>query len=516
MAVEPTSLRIKGMGGGLGRIVADEYTDFLAVPSDVLKVNGSRLYSNLSNLSNASNSGETLFANGSVNQYLIGGLTRLPVGTGFGSVETFGALAPQNLRRYINFNTALVGLDPTAPAEAATYMLFGAGEGSQINDGRANVPADYEKETAKASQNTPTTLVNAIYGYGLSDDMKLGVRLSYSDVVNEISKEHTDSEDPDITTATDFYTESYTRKVARNTSMITLAPSVRYKLSSNLSVAGVLSLMSASDKEIDDVVASRVKGAAYTGARGGGLLNAVTQDDTLTQSVSPTGTGFGVEVSGAYKYGPKTTLRGVVSMASMPKSATGDYLVRRSTTTTAAGTGTSKLSSAITYKDDTATTGLIVGAENKISKDLTFGIGLRYLANSQTITWGTNLRSDDSAAGLVGYMQSDVTNKTDVTVYTLPVGLEYRMAPWIVARMGSAHTVTKTVAKVDTVLTTKSPAGVVQNVATTNSSASTTGAATAFSYGVGLDLTENLVVDVLANANLTNLAAWQIGVNLKF
>ncbi len=113
-------------------------------------------------------------------------------------------------------------------------------------------------------------------------------------------------------------------------------------------------------------------------------------------------------------------------------------------------------------------------------------------------------------------MQSDVTNKTDVTVYTLPVGLEYRMAPWIVARMGSAHTVTKTVAKVDTVLTTKSPAGVVQNVATTNSSASTTGAATAFSYGVGLDLTENLVVDVLANANLTNLAAWQIGVNLKF
>ena len=76
LAIVPTSMRMRGLGPGLVGIVDDEYSDLFFNPAYINRIEGSRVYTNLSNIHSG---GDALFFDPSYSPYLyynlIGGIT---------------------------------------------------------------------------------------------------------------------------------------------------------------------------------------------------------------------------------------------------------------------------------------------------------------------------------------------------------------------------------------------------------------------------------------------------------
>jgi hypothetical protein len=123
--------------------------------------------------------------------------------------------------------------------------------------------------------------------------------------------------------------------------------------------------------------------------------------------------------------------------------------------------------------------GIGVGSATKLNEKLLLALGIKY---------GKESYSEDE--GEEYYVDGDYR------VLSLPVGLEYTMTDWLTFRIGATHRIAT---DKDNVYDTED----------TNSE-------TTYYYGAGLNITENLTVDVLGWKNLTELDNWRLSATVKF
>jgi hypothetical protein len=116
-----------------------------------------------------------------------------------------------------------------------------------------------------------------------------------------------------------------------------------------------------------------------------------------------------------------------------------------------------------------------VGNETKLNEKLMLALGIKY---------------GDSKYEETGYEDTE-------SGFALPVGLEYTMTDWLAFRIGATHWI----------WTDKTEG---------EGTSEETGSETDYYYGAGLNITENLTVDVLGWSNLTDLDNWKLSATVKF
>jgi len=119
--------------------------------------------------------------------------------------------------------------------------------------------------------------------------------------------------------------------------------------------------------------------------------------------------------------------------------------------------------------------GIGIGSETKLNEKLMLALGIKY--GDESVTEGAIIDEEDS-------------------VLSLPVGLEYTMTDWLAFRIGATHRFYND----------------KDDVADSEESTSET----TYYYGAGLNITENLTVDVLGWKNLTELDNWKLSATVKF
>lgn len=202
----------------------------------------------------------------------------------------------------------------------------------------------------------------------------------------------------------------------------------------------------------------------------GGVINLANYDnvEASNDSYKIDGFAWGAAVQGWYQLNDATKLRGYISYDRIPLS--GDLLAG------GVKTGDADL------KDDTF--GIGIGSATKLNEKLLLALGLKY-------AYGKVEETDTPLAGVDVKVADDKSGSI-----ILPVGLEYTMTDWLAFRVGATHEFND--AKND--------------LADTENSAS----ATTYYYGAGLNITENLTVDVLGWKNLTDLTNWRLSATVKF
>lgn len=169
-------------------------------------------------------------------------------------------------------------------------------------------------------------------------------------------------------------------------------------------------------------------------------------------TVDADGTPWGLAVQGAYQLNDATKLRGYISYENLNID---DFDV------------------------DGDAWGIGVGSATKLNDKLLLALGIKY---------GDESYSEGEGEGTYIDAEDDVLS--------LPVGLEYTMTDWLTFRVGASHRI----------MTDK------DKLADTKDSYSET----TYYYGAGLNITENLTVDVLGWKNLTELDNWKLSATVKF
>ncbi|MBN1622627.1 MAG: hypothetical protein JW871_08560 [Endomicrobiales bacterium] len=507
-AAENTSVRLKGMGGALNGIVEDEYTDLLANPANIVDIEGKRLYTNLSNLSNGTGSAEAAFSNVSINQFLIGGITKInPVGNVVGIMETWGSITPQTLRSYGDWATALNNIDPTSINQGWTQTLVGStGQDELANQ---NVGTTYRYETGKAENVTNNTMLIGGMGYELDDKIDLGLGITSTKITNETTRTNFFNDNPDTADANNDYRESYSNTITNNMSTLTLIPAVKHQTLENLSVEVTLPISLYNDQNNDETLAIAAYGTTYTGGLGPNPVALNTQVDTADQRIEPKGTGFALNATAYYDYTSNTTLVASFGYMTAPKKdSTVDYSVTRNNAATI-----SSFAGTLDYEEKNTTNSLLLGSQTNINEDLLMGIGIVQTVNDAetTLDGEAIMVANEIFAG--SQVRNTVT-AVKTTTLNIPVGFEYKIKDVAKARMGSTYTITKT--KTDTTVETitKDITGTPTVYRKTVDLADTKAVTTTFFYGAGFNIVKNATIDVLGCSNLTNLVGWNVGINI--
>jgi hypothetical protein len=205
----------------------------------------------------------------------------------------------------------------------------------------------------------------------------------------------------------------------------------------------------------------------------GGIVK-IAVYDKVAATLSPTnnwdidGVGWGLGVQGWYRLSDMTKLRGYISYDKTPLK--GDSIVGIATTN---------------IDQDSGVWAIGVGAENQLNEKLMLALGIAY----------ANAKAEETDT-LSGATTSTSITDQGVGVLSLPVGLEYTMTDWLCFRTGASHKITNT----------------KNDLANTKN----TGSQTTYYYGAGLNITENLTVDVLGWKNLTELDNWRLSATVKF
>jgi hypothetical protein len=114
---------------------------------------------------------------------------------------------------------------------------------------------------------------------------------------------------------------------------------------------------------------------------------------------------------------------------------------------------------------------------------------------------------------------------------SLPVGIEYKVVPAIALRLGFSHTITWSDQTWIEQLVASSPAltridygdgtyseflGTAETQPGRSETHKTTAHATRYTYGIGFNPIDNLQIDLMGFAKLTDLANWRLSATLKF
>lgn len=304
------------------------------------------------------------------------------------------------------------------------------------------------------------------YGRKITDQLSFGVKLAYlKDDYNDVSSyEYA----PTPTSAFQLLSEN---DYADNFHYWSITPGVKFEINPDWSIGGQF-IVGQQKEAWSEFVASYGDGTSG-------------YDDSIDLS----GTGWGLAVQAWYRLNDATKLRGFISYDNIPMKGDGDYL----------NLGSQILSAySENYKEKILAIG--VGSETKLNEKLMLALGIKY----------RNVKDTDE------YSEGDPVFYTDKTedkysALILPVGLEYTMTDWLTFRIGASHRIIT-----DKYQDTESDiaAGVVTYQ--TSSESKDTNSETTYYYGAGLNVTENLTVDLLGWRNLTELGNWKLSATVKF
>lgn len=490
-AVENESLRTKAIGTDLAFIVQDEYTDMMIAPYNILNLEGSRLYTSLTNIT----PGEEI---------LIGGV--LPV---VGKLGLIGS----NLS---SLSAEAIYSDPWSP-------IGETGEYEEIDD-LSMVPAvdTYDREYGKADKKTGEINLVALYGYKLRDNLSLGLRIGYEANKIEPSNEYSLEDNDDVSAGDNYRKQTFTRsgkgekdptgRPIPEETRIAVGPAGKLQVNDELSIGAELSVVIAKGKFEENMTGTDYATTAYTG-----MPEVYDRVMTISESLKPKGTGIGGAVNVEYGLNKETTLRVRGKYVSMPLS--GDYASEDIDNEKNNGFGVAT-KIVISYSGDIDVKrnnmSVAAGIEKKLNDDLMLGFGVAYKTDKEEISIDTtgSITVDDTVVDRED-MKIEMKDKTASII--LPLGLEYQANDWLTLRAGFSHQIATTETEYKETRTDKDADGVVEDINTDLDKEKDTTRTTTFSYGVGLKCTENLQLDLLATGDTFNVASnWRLSATLKF
>lgn len=489
-AVETESLRTKAIGTDLAFIVQDEYTDMMIAPYNILNLEGSRLYTSLTNIT----PGEEI---------LIGGV--LPV---VGKLGLIGS----NLS---SLSAEWIYSDPWTP-------IGEKGEYEEIDD-QSMVPADtYDREYGKADKKTGEINLVALYGYKVRDNLSLGLRIGYEANKIEPSNEYSLEDNNDVSAGDNYRKQTFTRSGKGEKDPITeqpipeetriaVGPAGKLQVNDELSIGAELSVVIAKGEFEENMTGTNYATAAYTGNQVYDWVG------TISESYKPKGTGIGGAVNVEYGLNKETTLRVRGKYMSVPLS--GDYAFEDIDNEKNDGFGVATkivISSSGDIDLKSNEMSVAAGIEKKLNDDLMLGFGVAYKTDKEEISIDTT-RSITVNDTVVDREDMKIEMKDKTASIILPFGLEYQANDWLALRAGFSHQIVTTETEYKETRTDKDPDGVVEDINTDLGKAKDTTRTTTFSYGVGLKCTENLQLDLLAIGDTFNVASnWRLSATLKF
>jgi len=540
---EQVSLRIRGLNPELESIVADEYTDWTHLGYNILDIEGYRLYTNLSNYSRINQDAagnELLFTPAAVNQWMIGGVATITgehkAGLIYG-IDSFQTADP------IEIDNAGAGLGEDGSFEQTTTIPgFNA---------KTVVEGDAKTEAA-----TTTTLL--VYALPLTDQVGIPLNVNISLLLDSMelleTNDYSMTDDLDTTGALDViqkdtFSQETKGAIDLGTGVLdfdeantVIGINGEFQVTDALTIGGCLAMKNSTLEYADTSIYKQHESALH-----GGTVDDNTIKDSLDLSIDADGSAFGPAIIMAeYELSDTIMLRGGIDISALSVSGDGDYTLKNEVITgPAAGTADdgllAKTAAGADVDGDENVTGLYVGIENQLSEKLMLGLGLRYQTDSTEISmdwsgketdetgavtsYGANPMAELGMAGLAGHDVKAV-NTTDITEVMFPIGLEYQATKALALRIGATHRITTTETELktdvvmydDTALPTKTKQVSVSNVNTEEDIARVTD----FYYGVGLNVSDNLVVDIInlaaatAGTNLLDLRDWRISATLKF
>jgi len=434
-AFSGNSVRMQGINPNLVGIMADEYSDAITInTSDLLNVEGWRVYTNFSNLYNDqfAEIGNDRALNGATTGGV--GATSFLLGA-FGNPLKGGLLPDSQMGLLLDANSAITPM---------VNQLGGNGESvdDDVTQDDNNADGDYNdvgdwtriiKQKASRQFERGQMNLNVLYAHKLTDELKLGLNITKSDLVNNTpnSSESIDSSySRDLTTIgtpTTLVTQDHSqtaKETIKNSSML-IGISARYQLSDKLNIGGGISINPISTEQtreskvtikIDntagaaqpitaeatmvDGTLNAIPGGYGTDASGvtagfdwttaglfGNLGFDVNTDDVGTAKMS--GSGIGLSVNPQYQLTDELKLSALLTYNSAPSNITADLSLPYTETLRSAFVAGDSLvtdnNTKNTFKDcknKNDTIGLQAGGEAKLKENVLLGFGLVYMSNT--------------------------------------------------------------------------------------------------------------------------------------
>jgi hypothetical protein len=335
-------------------------------------------------------------------------------------------------------------------------------ESSEISSGGASDPVYVSTSVAEEK----AFAIPLFYGRKITDQLSFGVKIAYlkddytSDSFSESAATPTSPFDP--------VSESH---YADNFHYWTITPGLKYEINPDWAIGGQF-VVGQEKESWDNTNISYSEGIS-------GYNN----------SIDLKGTGWGIQVQSWYRLNDATKLRGFISYNDIPLKGDGDYI----------NVGTEAVDAfRVDEKDKTFAIG--VGSETKLNEKLMLALGIKYINEKYT---------DEYSEGAPVYYTDNYEEKFSELI--LPVGLEYTMTDWLTFRMGASH-------KIMTDRNTETESDIVSGtvVDQTTSVSKDDNSETTYYYGAGLNVTENLTIDLLGWRNLTDLNNWKLSATVKF
>jgi hypothetical protein len=289
------------------------------------------------------------------------------------------------------------------------------------------------------------------------------------------------------------------------------------------------------------------------------LPNANTYNSVLTSDYASPSKGSNIHggVTGFYEWNPETQYRVFLDLSSESFEWDPDALNSLTATNISRQTLGSQVYSnnwdgsmvASMSGDGSVLTGSFLGyGLRKLSDDATFAIGLGFASSSyeRTVKTSATLHTvetyddGDGVPTVADYTRSvngsqALANKTTSLnrTLTIPVGLEFRLRKPVMLRLGAVHTETfeettdtdvQTSYSVPVRRTEYGNGQVVETLDDSEDGFQIPGTAetakrstshTEYSYGLGIQATENLQIDVMGFSKVTDLSEWRLSAVIK-
>jgi hypothetical protein len=520
MAIVPVSIRMRGLGPGLVGIVDDEYSDLFLNPAFINYVEGSRIYTNLSNIHNF---GDDLFFSGDYSPdmfyNLIGGITSYKDMKVGGLLETGGI---NYTGTDMNYSTDIIGCETYADSLESEMVckdlntsinLFWGKKIADYNVGVWFGPQfmDMEQSYDDVSMShywlfdTLGNVLDHEYEYEREQMANKAKTYAYPFMIGAISGTYEDELSANFTFGFDrvngiipvnFISSELTHEISQDLS--SLDESYEYCEQKTDQGGFYLALNGRNKKRMEDHSLSYLGSIVYV-------------HQPLTMTVFDT----------TYDYSDYET----------------DYISLTATNTRQEGTGAT----------DYFALALGIGTEKKFDAfgaSSMFAIGLipSYFSGKSTMTMEPSETNAYTYYTYPDTMESTTFYSNGETydyeycyggfTATIPVGLEMHLTDRLVLRLGVTQDMMLKFKDCDEVTMTDNgwtqhivsgpfdttyyePANELDSYYSKTEDKVTFNTMTTYHYGMGFKVNDNIELNFLNFADLTNLKSWVLGVNIK-
>lgn len=519
------SLRLQGLGTGFAGVIEDEYTDLFLNPANINKIDGNRLYTNLSNIQEGT-------------PYLTLQNSDVTAGSADGKT-TYNHTATSGANG-LGFVTNLFGNNVGILFGQRAVSTDNTTSGSRDDKSSGTNEYNYSWKNEDTSKNNFTEAM-VFLGRKLSDTLSVGANLSLGLINSEdviplgsvtppwglpnVPFSH--YEGKTILLSTGQQTGNETRDNFQN--IMQKQQMVKAQAGANLAMGDFGVSLSGTVQPLSmDSSAKTTNNTAIT-------TSGTTKDFTTTETTSK-GSGNLIGVNGKVtlpsalvKDFAKVYAFGGFNTYSVPITGEATTTVYYDNATVVNGNGylfeDSKSVTPTTGKESDTAFNVGLGSEKELSESTKLFMGVKF-QNDNWVSENTNDvnkktgSAKDALGASVTINQTGNTktgNKVEETTTSIrvPVGIESKVLPKLTLRLGAeAVLYSKHTGKNTTTTTDTTPYKVVSTTNPYNGTTSQT--SSSYTIGAGYELNEKVQIDLLNFGELTKPSTWAIGATVKF